>query len=103
MVYRDAAGDLRTAELRSLVCTEQTLQDAARRLRFEQDDANEEVDRLGRELAAAERDVERARDGGVRSWFARGRTASEGAVGVLRDALEHATARLDELVAQEGT
>jgi hypothetical protein len=103
MVYRDAAGDLRTAELRSLVGTEQALQDAARRLRFEQDDANEEVDRLGRELAAAERDVERAREGGVRSWFARGRTASEGAVRVLRDALEHATARLDELVAQEGT
>jgi hypothetical protein len=103
MVYRDAAGDLRTAQLRSLVATEPTLQDAARRLRFEQDDANDEVDRLGRELATAERDVERARAGGLWSWFARGRTESEGAVRVLRDALEHAMAQLDELVAQEGT
>jgi hypothetical protein len=103
MAYRGAMGDLRTAALRALVASEPGLQDAARRLRFEQDGANEEVDRFGRELAAAERGVERARGGGWRAWFGRSRNAVEGVARALRDALEDATARLDELVAQEGT
>ena len=102
MVYRDAPGDMRTAELRSLVASEPELQDAARQLRFEQDGANEEVDRLGRELAAVERDIDRARGGGLRALFARGAQASAAAEHVLRDALDDAMARLDDLIAQEG-
>nr|HEX4315913.1 hypothetical protein [Kofleriaceae bacterium] len=103
MVYRDTSGDLRTAELRSLVATEPDLQDAARQVRFEQDEANEAVDRLGRDLADAERGLERAQSGGIRALFARGTQASETAVFTLRDALDVAMAQLDELVAKENT
>lgn len=106
MAYRDAGGDQRVAELRALVATEQELHEAARRVRFEQDGANEEVDRVGQELAAAERVLADAKRGGLRAGLralvGKGKAGAEAAVTRLRDELHDATARLDELVAREG-
>src|SRR5205823_4063148 len=88
MAYRDGFADPHIAELRRLIEAEPAEREVARQIRFAQDDATALVDRLGAELAAAER-------GGLRAMLRPTDVAR------LRDELAAAIATRAELVERE--
>jgi hypothetical protein len=92
MAYRDQPVDPRIVELTSLIASEPDLQKEAASIKREEYASTETADRIGPELAEAERELEQRRAGGViatvSGWF--GRSLEEHEREVARLQTEHA-------------